>query len=576
MSGMLRDRKTPGVYVTELTAFPPSAVGLETAVPAFVGYTERADIRGRSVLLTPVRIGSLAEFNDVFGGPPRTQLSFETASDADVAAQDFDVEYEAFPEPGAETDGPLSPVRKKLVPTGEVGLLYSSLNLFYANGGAVCYIVSVGKYPKAVDATALKNGITALADQVGPTMLVVPDLSLLPHEGVKVPGFREVAVEMLNQCREKQDRVAIFDVVHAQGLGPKPATGALAAAITQFRADVDHDDRDFGIAYLPDLHTSILKPADIKYTVFERSGFIEFLLNEATKLFPNPRSADVQTLVETLRFHFRDGVPTDPTKRKEAETQLEAGLALLRQTNPAGARSLQFLVTDPSPQDLTNIEAVTTRDQNLTNAFPALTTLDGLAARRLNRLPASPAMVGVMTTTDSTRGVWNAPANIALNAVYEPTLKINNDDQADLNKPIDGKAINVVREFVGRGAVVWGARTLDGNSNDHRYVQVRRTLIYIEQSVKAALNQFVFAANDGKTWVSVSSMVSNFLHDLWAKGGLMGATPAEAFSVECGLGTTMTGRDVLEGYMVVQVLVQMVHPAEFIELTFKQKMEGVA
>ena len=576
MSGMLRDRKTPGVYVTELTAFPPSAVGLETAVPAFVGYTERADIRGRSVLMTPVRIGSLAEFNDVFGGPPRTQLRFEDASEADVAAQDFDVEYEAFPAPGVETDGPLAPVRKKLVPTGEVGLLYASLNLFYANGGAVCYIVSVGKYPQAVDATALKNGVTALEDQVGPTMLVVPDLSLLPHEGVRVPGFREVAVEMLNQCREKQDRVAIFDVVHAQGLGPKPATGALAAAITQFRADVDHDDRDFGIAYMPDLHTSILKPADIKYTVFERSGFIEFLLNEATRLFPNPRSADVQTLVETLRFHFRDGVPTDPAKRKEAETQLEAGLALLRQTNPAGARSLQFLVTDPSPQDLSNVEAVTTRDQNLTNAFPALTTLDGLAARRLNRLPASPAMVGVMTTTDSTRGVWNAPANVALNAVYEPTLKINNDDQADLNKPIDGKAINVVREFVGRGAVVWGARTLDGNSNDHRYVQVRRTLIYIEQSVKAALNQFVFAANDGKTWVSVSSMVSNFLHDLWAKGGLMGATPAEAFSVECGLGTTMTGRDVLEGYMVVQVLVQMVHPAEFIELTFKQKMEGVA
>ncbi len=576
MSGMLRDRKTPGVYVTELTAFPPSAVGLETAVPAFVGYTERADIRGRSVLLTPVRIGSLAEFNDVFGGAPHTKLSFEDATDADVASQDFDVEYEAFPAPGADPQAPLEPVRKKLVPTGEVGLLYSSLNLFYANGGAVCYIVSVGKYAEAVDSTALKNGVAALEDQVGPTMLVVPDLSLLPHDGVTVPGFREVAVEMLNQCRDKQDRVAIFDVVHAQGLGPKPATGALAAAITQFRADVDHDDRDYGIAYMPDLHTSIFKPADIKYTTFERSGFIEFLLNEATKLFPNPRSADVQTLIETLRFHFRDGVPTDPAKRKEAETQLEAGLTLLRQTNPAGARSLQFLVTDPSPQDLSNVEAVTTRDQNLTNAFPALTTLDGLAARRLNRLPASPAMVGVMTTTDSTRGVWNAPANIALNAVFEPTLKINNDDQADLNKPIDGKAINVVREFVGRGAVVWGARTLDGNSNDHRYVQVRRTLIYVEQSVKAALNQFVFAANDGKTWVAVSSMVSNFLHDLWAKGGLLGATPAEAFSVECGLGTTMTGRDVLEGYMVVQVLVQMVHPAEFIELTFKQKMEGVA
>ncbi|MGE3705224.1 MAG: phage tail sheath family protein, partial [Vicinamibacterales bacterium] len=458
----------------------------------------------------------------------------------------------------------------------QLGLLYRSLNLFYANGGAVCYVVSVGPYAQSVSAAALKDGVVALEDQVGPTMLVVPDMSLLPKNGPQVEGFRDIAVAMLNQCRDKQDRVALFDVVHAQNVGPKPAPGALAAAITQFRADVDHDNRDYGIAYMPDLHTSIIKPADIKYTMFERSGFIEFILNEATKLFPNPRSADVQTLVETLRQHFREGVPTDPEKKKAADTHLQAGLELLRKTNPAGARKLEFLVTDTSPADVPgNEEAITTRDQNLTNAFPALAQLDTLAARRLNRLPAAPAMAGIMTTIDGTRGVWNAPANIALTAVIEPTIKINNDEQADLNKPIDGKAINVVREFVGRGTVVWGARTLDGNSNDHRYVQVRRTLIYIEQSIRAALNQFVFASNDGKTWVAVTSMVSNFLNDLWAKGGLMGATPKEAFSVECGLGTTMTGRDVLEGYMVVQVLVQLVHPAEFIELTFKQKMEGV-
>ena len=64
------------------------------------------------------------------------------------------------------------------------------------------------------------------------------------------------------------------------------------------------------------------------------------------------------------------------------------------------------------------------------------------------------------------------------------------------------------------------------------------------------------------------------LENLWARGGLMGATPREAFSVNCGLGTTMSAQEVLEGYMVVQVLVQMIHPAEFIELTFKQKMEA--
>jgi hypothetical protein len=134
--------------------------------------------------------------------------------------------------------------------------------------------------------------------------------------------------------------------------------------------------------------------------------------------------------------------------------------------------------------------------------------------------------------------------------------------------------VDAIREFTGRGTVVWGARTLDGNSRDWRYIQVRRTLIYIEQSIKLALDPFVFAANDASTWSTVVSMVSSFLQGLWSQGGLMGATAQEAFSVECGIGSTMTADDVLDGYMIVQVTLQMIRPAEFIEVTFKQKMQG--
>ena len=86
------------------------------------------------------------------------------------------------------------------------------------------------------------------------------------------------------------------------------------------------------------------------------------------------------------------------------------------------------------------------------------------------------------------------------------------------------------------------------------------------------MNSFGSAANDGKTWMSVVAIVSDFLQNLWARGGLIGATSPEACSVSCGLGTTMSAHDVLEGYMVVRVLVQLIRPGEFIELTFKQKM----
>jgi phage tail sheath protein FI len=120
---------------------------------------------------------------------------------------------------------------------------------------------------------------------------------------------------------------------------------------------------------------------------------------------------------------------------------------------------------------------------------------------------------------------------------------------------------------------VWGARALDGNSNDWRYVQVHRTLIYIEQSVELAHQKFVFEPNAPQTWVAVTSMIGSFLLRVWQAGGLMGASPAEAFSVQCGLGSTMTADDVQQGRMNVLV---MMRPAEFIELTFQQQMRGGA
>ena len=109
---------------------------------------------------------------------------------------------------------------------------------------------------------------------------------------------------------------------------------------------------------------------------------------------------------------------------------------------------------------------------------------------------------------------------------------------------------------------------------DWRYIQVRRTIIYIEQSIKNALQPFVFSANDSKTWSTVTAVVSNFLKQTWSQGGLAGAAPEDAYSVSCGLGSTMTAQDVLDGNMIVEVKVAITRPAEFIVLTFSQKMQS--
>ena len=442
--------------------------------------------------------------------------------------------------------------------------LYHSLRLFYANGGGPCYIVSVGSYTDALSSEALMRGLEAVKDTQGPTLLVIPDASLLP-----VGEYGDVAKAMMKQAHDKQDRAALLDVPQVR---PFQSSGGplLGEAITAFRASVGTENLSYGIAYFPYLKTTIVKAADLDYTLFPAGDLADYLLAEWQKTYPPGPTvlADFQSVRTTLKQGWPDAEGEQALLPKITNVVQELG-----QRDPAGAKQLEFLVSRMRGQP-TDAAGVRSRNQDLVNVFPQLTHLFDVAARQFNLLPTSVAMAGVMAVIDTTRGVWNAPANIALNAVEGPAFGINDETQADLNKPLDGKAINVIREFVGRGPIVWGARTLDGNSGDYRYVQVRRTLIYMEQSIKAAMNPYVFAANDANTWVSVVAMVSNFLENLWARGGLMGTTPREAFSVNCGLGTTMSAQDVLEGYMVVQVLVQMIHPAEFIELTFKQKMEA--
>jgi hypothetical protein len=94
---------------------------------------------------------------------------------------------------------------------------------------------------------------------------------------------------------------------------------------------------------------------------------------------------------------------------------------------------------------------------------------------------------------------------------------------------------------------------VEGNSDDYRYIQVRRALIYIEQSLKEALDPFVFASNTPATWTSVVSAVNAALQQMWSEGKLAGATPEQAFRVACGLGSTMTAQDVSDGNLVVRV-----------------------
>ena len=192
---------------------------------------------------------------------------------------------------------------------------------------------------------------------------------------------------------------------------------------------------------------------------------------------------------------------------------------------------------------------------------------------KLNLLPPAAAMAGIYTRVDNAIGVWKAPANVSVNAVVSPSVSISHDEQQDLNVTPQGKSINAIRSFIGEGTLVWGARTLDGNSLDWRYIQVRRTMIMLEESIKLAAKAYVFDNNEANTWIAMRSMIRNFLTGIWKRGGLAGTSPDDAFAVMVGLGETMTPEDILEGILRITVLVALIRPAEFIEITFQQQMQ---
>jgi phage tail sheath protein FI len=574
-----RQRTTPGVYVTELDAFPNSVVGVQTAIPGFIGYTQKAELSGKPIYFTPTKITSLADYEQIFGTGFKPTYNIEEvpqdlargrrtaapAEDPNPASDNYDFsclrQGSASPPDWTMTYYKFSRVDVAPAPSdmpfinmfdmGDISLaalsefnLYNALRLFYANGGGTCYIASVGQYyeddkPAKVTYEALKKGLDAMHEQSGPTMLVIPDAVLLEPTGDDPPtstSFYQLCKDMLNQCAELQDRVAILDVYGAGTLDQQRVgwTLQMDSLIETFQKGVGDNFLNYGMSYFPFLVTSIVQPGEVDYTSVN--------IGDETQL------GQLQGILDDQADLLYKGAKQETVKDYVAQ------------------------IATVNPLDKS---AVTRLNQNLVNALPLLKQMEDIMALKMSLMPPSAAMAGVYTFTDGTRGVWNAPANVTLNQVITPNVSLDNEQQGSLNVPLNGKAINVIRQFVGRGPVVWGARTLDGNSNDWRYIQVRRTLIYIEQSIEAALQPFVFAANDGKTWVAVTSMVSNFLQGLWSQGGLMGAKADEAYTVACGLGSTMTALDVLEGYMIVQVTLQMIRPAEFIELTFKQKMQGL-
>lgn len=232
--------KTPGVYVEEIATLPGSVARVATAIPAFVGYTERSERGGTPLTNVAHRIGSRVEFEALFGGAPRvSSVTVEVSASGSVGPVTLDRPF----------------------------YLYDAIRLFYANGGGPCHVVSVGCYEDFDEASVvrrLEEGLDAVARHDEPTLLVVPDAMLASEKGAGSIYKRALA-----QCRDLQDRFTVCDVRESpgDGVGSLAVDAQVRADVDAFRTEIGINDLRYGAAYTPWLRVS--HPAMVRYDAIQ-------------------------------------------------------------------------------------------------------------------------------------------------------------------------------------------------------------------------------------------------------------------------------------------------------------------
>lgn len=578
--------KTPGVYLVEKDAFPGSVVEVATAVPAFIGYTEKTEYNKNSLINKPVRITSFAEYLSIFGGAPSVRYTYKKDNSNDA---------------------------KAVLSAKPAFRLYDSMRIFFQNGGTTCYICSVGGYTvekekpdptdntkkitvienNEIDQEVLCKGITPFEKEQEPTLMIIPDAVSLADADL----CANVHTALLAHCNKMQNRFTILDVF--EGFTERNLE---KDCVADFREKVGTMYLNYGASYYPWVKTNVVSSNEVSFAIIEpekddkgqvtgtpykqladdlkisvlpdltdddyKELVAAKLENFPADLFPINIEKDFDAVKKTLdNVVVPEAKPDDPddVKNKEKIKAQLNNLCSYLQKNKDLIKIFQRL----SSFDMTNDDPTDLHNQ-LMAVCPAYVEMVSQMLDELNLMAPSAAMAGVYARVDNSNGVWKAPANVSINGVVSTAVNMTNEEQEDLNVPLNGKAVNAIRYFIGDGIKVWGARTLNGNSLDWRYINVRRTIIMLEESIKQACKAYVFENNTATTWLTMKNMIDNFLNGIWRRGGLAGQTPEDAYEVHVGLGDTMTADDILEGYLRITVKVALIRPAEFIELTFQQ------
>ncbi len=549
----------PGVYVEEIPSGVRTITGVATSITAFIGAARRGPLK------EAVTINSFGEFESQFGG-------LWLASALGFAVRDF-----------------------------------------FLNGGSQAIIVRLYTGDAAAGTFAIKFGdfqfTAASPGKWGANLRVIVDLDNLSDDVAK--GMSLTKADLFNLTVRDSGTGAVERFLNLTVKdGPRRVDKVLESDSELLRYSGTPDATKAPAAGMDDLSTKEKAWTDAKKALTDKqnAGAAEAditaakaAVTDAKKTFDDAVTKAAADLADGVPLTVLDFLPQDGESKKEGLYVLEsADLFNLLCIPPyrASTDSLDvhvnlvsaaaaycekrraMLIVD-SPKDWTSKkdakdkfsdldDKVGTRSRNAALYFPRLRQPNPLRDNQIEDFAGCGAVAGTFARTDAQRGVWKAPAGQDAKLIGVPSLSVPLTDGE--NGELNPLGINCLRAFPLVGRVVWGARTLSGAdqlTDEYKYVPVRRTALYIEESLYRGLKWVVFEPNDEPLWSQIRLNVGAFMHNLFRQGAFQGSSPRDAYFVKCDKETT-TQNDIDLGIVNILVGFAPLKPAEFVVIKLQQ------
>lgn len=528
----------PGVYIEEIPSGVRTITGVATSITAFIGRAERGPVN------EPTTITSFGDYERMFG-------ALSLLSTMSYAVRDFYL------------NGGSKAIIVRLARNGST----ARINLDVEAGsppsasppGATLSLdaSSPGAWGRNLTATVDYNTADPTAPVTSPP--APPDPVL----------FNLTVKETVGGTVKQEEK---FMLVSMDSASPRFLPRVLQQTSLLVRVPKTNGDFDIPV----DGDGDELRPLETATPVAATGGSdgddltateINGSVNDKTGVFALQK-ADLFNLL-CIPPPTRDG-DTDPTVYQTALQYCVQRRAMLIVDSPASWGARAETAAANASAGLGDLNLSGTNARNAALYFPRVRQADPNRAGQIDTFVPCGIIAGVMARTDSQRGVWKAPAGLdaALNGIQGLQVNLTDDENGILN-PL---GINCLRSFPINGRVVWGARTLRGAdqlADEYKYVPVRRTALFLEESLYRGTQWVVFEPNDEPLWAQIRLNVGAFMQNLFRQGAFQGKTPREAYLVKCDKETT-TQNDINLGIVNILVGFAPLKPAEFVIIKIQQ------